>query len=305
MDVDTQHTPRRPNTGDVEHVHASAATNGTATVFSSALEVEVINCSDVKSCDMQRHLLGDSTDGDSNDNDVEVDSGVALPATHPLAGGGPAPVLDCVPTASTDAARLSTPAADEFYNTAGKAPHPDAIIPKTESGWWAKRELRKQKKAEEKAKAALELQQIQERAAALVEQNATLQRELNLARRSNSGTSAPAIPSTSVASVGGPEVQELGRNEIGFSTSTDGAIDPVPPATRLASISLRACSGRSVKVGLKFILESSILQVLWNCSSTHQRTLCGFRSKRTAVQLVQQKELVDSHPMLLGVSHWR
>ena len=32
MDVDTQHTPGQPSTGDVEHVHASAATDGTARV---------------------------------------------------------------------------------------------------------------------------------------------------------------------------------------------------------------------------------------------------------------------------------
>ena len=207
MDVDTEHTPGQPSTGDVEHVHASAATDGTARVFLSAREMEVINYSDVESCDMQRHLLGDSTDGNSDDNNVGMNNGVALPATHPSAGGGPAPALDCVPTASTDAACLSTPAADEFYNAAGKAPHPNAIIPKTESGWWAKRELRKQKKAKEKAKVALELQQIQERAAALAEQNATLQRELNLARRSISGTSAHAIPLTSTASIGGPDTR--------------------------------------------------------------------------------------------------
>ena len=79
----------------------------------------------------------------------------------------------------------------------------------------------------------------------MAEQNATLQRELNLACRSISGTSAPAIPSTSAASVGGPKVQELGRNEIGFSTPTGGAIDPVPPVARLAAISLRACGGCS------------------------------------------------------------
>ena len=138
-------------------------------MFPSTREVEVINCNDVESCDMQRHLLGDSTDGDSDDNDVGVNSGIALPATHPSPGGGLTLALDCVPTASTDAAGVSTPAVDEFYNAAGKAPHLDAIIPKTESGWWAKHELRKQKKAEEKAKAALELQQIQERAAALAE----------------------------------------------------------------------------------------------------------------------------------------
>ena len=151
-------------------------------------------------------MLGDSTDGDSDDDDVGVNSGVTLPATHPLAGGGLAPALDSIPTTSTKAAPLSTPAVDEFYNAAGKALHPEAIIPKTESGWWANRNLRKQRKAKEKAKAALELQHIQERAAALAEQNATLQRALNLAQRSISGTSAPAVPSTSAASVEGPKV---------------------------------------------------------------------------------------------------
>ena len=249
MDVDTQHTPVRPRAGDAEHVHASAARDETARVLPFVREVEMINCSDVESCDFKRHLLGDSSDGDSDEDDVGINSGVALPATHPSAGGGPAPSLDCVPTASTDAARLSTPAANEFYNAVGKAPHPDAIIPKTESGWWAKRELRKQKKAEEKAKAALELQQIQERAAALAEQNATLQRELDLAQCSISETSAPAVPSTSAASVGGPEVQESGRNAIGFCTPIGEAVDPVPPTARLAAISLRACGGRSDEGG--------------------------------------------------------
>ena len=245
MDVGTHHTPRRPSTGDVEHVHASAATDVIARVFPSTREVEVINCSNVESCDMQRHLLGDSTDGDSDDNNVGVNSGVALRATHPSPSGGLAPALDCVSTASTDAAGVSTPAVDEFYNAARKAPHPDAIIPKTESGWWAKRELRKQKKAEEKAKAALELQQIQERAAALAEQNAILQRELDLAWHSIFGISAPAVPSTSTAFVGGPEVQESSRNANQLSTPIGGALNPVPPAARLAAISLRACGGRS------------------------------------------------------------
>ena len=247
MDVETQHTPVRPRTGDVEQVHASTARNGTAGFLLSAHEVEVINCNNVESYDFERHLLGDSTDGDSDDYNVGVNSDVPLPAAakplllvaDPSVGGGLVPVLYFVPTTSTDAAPSSTPIVDEFYNVVGKAPHPEAIISKTESGWWANCELRKQRKAEEKAKATLELQQIQERAAALAEQNAILQRELNLARWSISGTSAPAIPSTSVASVGGPEVHELGRNEIGFSTLTGGAIAPMPPAVRLASSCLR------------------------------------------------------------------
>ena len=38
-----------------------------------------------------------------------------------------------------------------FCNAAEKAPHPDAIVPKVESGWWARRELKKKLKAEQKA----------------------------------------------------------------------------------------------------------------------------------------------------------
>ena len=72
----------------------------------------MINCSDVESCDFERHLLGDSTDGDRDDGDVGVNSGVSLPAIHPSACGGPAHALDSFPTASTDAAPLSTPTVD-------------------------------------------------------------------------------------------------------------------------------------------------------------------------------------------------
>ena len=253
MDVEIQHTLVRPRTSDAEHVQAFAAKDGTAGVLPTADEVEVINCSDVESSNFERHLLGDSTDGDSDDDDVGINNSVSLPAAaepllpvaDPSTGARPALALDFVPTASIDAAPLSTPAVNKFYNVAEKAPHPEAIIPKTESGWWANRELWKQRKVEEKAKAALELQQIQELVAALAEQNAILQRELNLAQRSISGTNAPTVPLTSAASVGGPEVLELDRNEIGFSTPIGGAIAPVPPAARRAAISLRACGGRS------------------------------------------------------------
>ena len=101
------------------------------------------------------------------------------------------------------------------------------------------------KKGRGKGQGHLELQQIQERAVALAEQNAILQRELNLAWRSISGTSSLEIPSTSTASVGGQEVHELGRNEIGFSTPIGGAIASMPPASGLATTSLRAYSGRA------------------------------------------------------------
>ena len=38
---------------------------------------------------------------------------------------------------------------DDFYNAAGKAPHPNTIVPKQESGWWAARKERKRRKAQE------------------------------------------------------------------------------------------------------------------------------------------------------------
>ena len=44
--------------------------------------------------------------------------------------------------------------------------------------------MRKKRKAEERAKAELELQKMREDAARLAEQNANLERELNLARLS-------------------------------------------------------------------------------------------------------------------------
>ena len=84
--------------------------------------------------------------------------------------------------ASTGAGLSSAPAEDDFYNAAGKAPHPDSIVPKRKSGWWAAREERKRKKAQEREQAVLQLRQIQEQAACLAEQNAALERELRDAR---------------------------------------------------------------------------------------------------------------------------
>ena len=52
---------------------------------------------------------------------------------------------------------MPAPVVDKFYNTVGKAPHPNAVIPKVESGWWKNHKMRKKRKAEEKAKAELEL----------------------------------------------------------------------------------------------------------------------------------------------------
>ena len=146
-------SPMRPASDIAGRIQENPAVEEIAVVAPSAVEVAVINCSDIDSCDSKR-LLGDSTDEDSDGNDVGVDKGVQLPAA-------PAPGLNVVdsalapPTASvvgsllpasTVVASSSIPAMDEFYNAAGKAPHPKSIVPKQESGWWANREMRKRKR---------------------------------------------------------------------------------------------------------------------------------------------------------------
>ena len=162
----------------------------------------VINVSDVESYGTRPHLLGDSSDGDIDDDDEGVSHGVEMPSAPE-----PRPMeVDALSAASTGAGPVSTPAEDDFYYAAGKAPHPDAIFPKQESGWWAARKEQKRKKAQEREQAALQLRQVQESTARLAEQNAALERELRNARRSLSGVGPTAAPSLSAASVEGPVV---------------------------------------------------------------------------------------------------
>ena len=145
--------------------------------------------------------------------------------------------VDAPYVASTRAGPVSAPVEDEFYNAAGKVPHPDAIVPKQELGWWAAREERKRKKAQERKQATLQLRQTQEQAAHLAEQNAALERELRDARRSLSGAGPTAAPSTSVASVEGPVVV--------VPTPTDPAAPPL--SSRLAACTItRRASGSDV-----------------------------------------------------------
>ena len=89
----------------------------------------VINVSDIESYGTKPHFLGDSSD--SNDNDEGVSHGVEMPSASE-----PRPMeVDAPSATSIGASPVSTPAEDEFYNAAGKAPHPDAIVPKQESSW--------------------------------------------------------------------------------------------------------------------------------------------------------------------------
>ena len=165
--------------------------------MASASERVVINCNDILSCDSERHVLGDSTDGDSDDNDVGVDQGVSIPnacksevvIADPVVGPHLAPSASAVL------------AVDEFYNAVEKASHLDVIVPKKESRWWVNQEMWKKKKAEERTNATLELQRAINEAA---QENATLVWELNRARFSTSGGTGSVVLSTSANSVGGP-----------------------------------------------------------------------------------------------------
>ena len=111
----------------------------------------MINCSNIESCHLKRHMLGNSTDGDSNDNDEGVDQGIPmrvavepqLPMPNPTLDAKPPPVFDSSRDASIVAAPLSTPVIDKFYNNARKALHLEAIIPKKELGWWMNCEMQK------------------------------------------------------------------------------------------------------------------------------------------------------------------
>ena len=241
-------SPTSPASDVAGQIQKTPAVEEIAVVAPSVVEVEVINCSDIDSCNLKR-LLGDSTNEDNDGNDVGVNEGVPLPAApalklnvvDPAMAPPTASDVGSLPPASTVVASLSIPAMDKFYNAAGKAPHPESIIPKQESGWWANREMRKPRKAEERANSARELQRIQEEAARLAEQNATLLRELNLARQSNSGATAPTLPSTSAALVEQPEVHEVGRGDSRLRTPASQEVASAPIAPTVDARSLRAC----------------------------------------------------------------
>ena len=219
------------------------------------MERVLINCSDISSCDSQRPLLGESTDGDSDQDERGMDQGVTLPASEDLQRlesdlvARPPADDQSRPIVANAGADVHAPVKDEFYNAVEKAPHPDSVIPKVESGWWKNREMRKKRKAEERAKAELELQKMREDAVRLAEQNANLQRELNLARLSLSGASDPPIPSTSAVSVGGPHGQDVSTTNRRICSSRGGVLGSVPSVVAESVVPLRPCGTHSTAVG--------------------------------------------------------
>ena len=88
----------------------------------------VINVSDVESYGTGRQLLGDFSDSDDDDEWVSHRDEIS---------SAPEPRLmevDAPSSALIGAGLSSAPAKADFYNVAGKAPHPNSIVPKRESG---------------------------------------------------------------------------------------------------------------------------------------------------------------------------
>ena len=90
---------------------------------------------------------------------------------------------------------------------------------------------------------------MREDAARLAEQNANLQRELNLARLSLSGASDPPIQSTSAASVGGPHGQGVSTTDRGICSSRGSVLGSLPPVVTESVVPLRLCGKHSTAVG--------------------------------------------------------
>ena len=108
-------------------------------------------------------MLGDSSDGDSDDDDDGVEQGVlfpvaSAPAIDPTLVATSTLMFDSFPSSLANA--MSTVFQDKFYKATGKVPHVDAVVPKKEFRWWINREMRKQRKAKERAKAAKEFHRI-------------------------------------------------------------------------------------------------------------------------------------------------
>ena len=229
MDIEDQ-TPNRlapsPNAMD----RSCALVDDEIALVAAFVEGKVvIKVSDVESYGLERRLIGDSMDEDSNNDNKGVTQGVERPSAperHAIE-------MDAPSTTLTKAGSVSIPATNEFYNEAGRAPHPDAIIPKPESNWWTAHEERKQRKAQERELAAFQLCEVQQQAAQLAEQNAALERELWDARQSLSGVDPTTAPSTSAASVEDPVVVLL-------PTPMGHAVRPLSLHSAVSAISLRA-----------------------------------------------------------------
>ena len=134
MDVDTMLTSPGPQTETAADIQNPPPIDEIALVERSFTERVVINCSDISSCDLQKRLLEESTNGDSNEDDEDVNQGMALPIVANPQQPLPESTLDARPppddhscrAAVNVAADVPTPVVDEFYNAAEK---PSILMP--------------------------------------------------------------------------------------------------------------------------------------------------------------------------------
>ena len=83
IDTEPPTSPTRPASDVVGWIQETPVVEEIAVDAPSAVEVEVINCSNIDSC-KSKGLLGDSTNEDSDGDDVGVNKGVPLPAAPAL-----------------------------------------------------------------------------------------------------------------------------------------------------------------------------------------------------------------------------
>ena len=193
--------------------------------------IDIVNLSNVESDD-RKYLIGDSLDESDHDNEG-VDQGISVPAP-PMATIAPSVDSSQSPTvppmtgesAMQQLQNSAKPVeGDTFRNAVRKALHPDAIVPKVELGWWAKRELKKKLKAEQKAVAELELMRLKE-------QNFILMKQLAMQGNVSSVVSLSAVPPVGSNDVG------AGNIMAGLATVDCGTTSNMPPPERGPMLSL-------------------------------------------------------------------
>ena len=226
-----EHTPPGPRLDGAKDVEADAVLEVGSHAHGASAPIDILNLRDVESDD-GKHLIGDLSDKSDHD-DEGVDQGISVPAP-PMATI--APSVDSlqspiVPPMTGESAmqqlqNLAEPVEDDtFCNAVGKALHPDAIVPKVESGWWAKRELKKKLKAEQKAATELELMRLKE-------QNFILMKQLAIQGNVPSVVSLFAVPPVGSNDVG------AGNIMAGLATVDNGTTSNMPPPERGPMLSL-------------------------------------------------------------------
>ena len=229
--VPVEHTPPGPGSNGAKDVEADVVLEVGSHAHGASAPIDIVNLSDIESDD-EKHLIGDSLD-ESNHDDEGVDQGISVP-TPPMATIAPLVDSSQSPTvlpmtgesAMQQLQNLAKPVeGDTFRNAAGKALHPDAIVSKAESGWWAKRELKKKLKVEQKAVAELELMHLKE-------QNFILMKQLAMQGNVPSVVSLSAVPPVELNDVG------AGNIMAGLVTIDGGTTSNMPPPERGPMLSL-------------------------------------------------------------------